>query len=477
MAAIGEQQSIIERTRREAQALRGWLYVVAHGQWQRVTSDEERGFSVEQMGLAVRWLGVIAVLLLSLFIGHIQRDRFDLPSPAVAGIIVAYNLLITFYLISRHNYASRRVMFAVMTLDWLAAALAVMLTGRSHSVFFILFFTLVITAAAQFGLLISLGYVAATFGFSAALYWLGLEASDLPLLGILSVYINALGLAAFATVALRQALYAEAERSRQERGRAADIARREQMERDFLSIVSHELRSPLTAMKTSISALQSVANRPEAESKLLANVNRSNERLIALVNDLLDVSRLQAGRLTVNMAPTDMCEVVAEAAAMVRPLTEAKGQELRVHLPDQPLYVLGDRRRLEQALLNLLFNANKFTASSGHISLGLRRGIGLSGGEQALVQVRDDGLGMSAEQQEHIFERFYSFSQIEPDKLATQKRSGEGLGLGLAIARSLVELHGGQMGVQSRLGWGSLFYLWLPTCPPDGCEVKAEDLE
>ncbi len=181
-------------------------------------------------------------------------------------------------------------------------------------------------------------------------------------------------------------------------------------------------------MKTSISALQSVDERPEAEVRLLANINRSNERLIALVNDLLDVARLQAGRLTMNIAPTDLREVVAEAAAMVRPLTEAKGQELRVHLADQPLYVMGDRRRLEQALLNLLFNANKFTPSGGHISLGLRRGIGQNGGEQALVQVRDDGPGMSAEQQEHIFERFYSFSQIEPDKLATQKprpRSGD----------------------------------------------------
>lgn len=475
MAAI-EEQSIIERTRQEAAALKGWLYAVARGEWQRVMGDEERGFSVEQMSLVVRWLGVVVVLLLSLFIGHLQRDRFDLPSPLVAVLVVGYNLLVSL-LLNRRSYGSRQMKFAVLSFDWLVAGLAVMLTGRSHSVFFILFFSLVITAAAQLGLLISLGYVAATFGFSAALYWLGLESSDLPLLGILSVYINALGLAAFATVALRQALYAEAGRSRLERGRAEDIARREQMERDFLSIVSHELRSPLTAMKTSISALQSVEGRPEAEERLLANINRGNERLIALVNDLLDVSRLQAGRLTVNLAQIDIREIVADAAAMVRPLCEAKGQELRVHLPDQALYVMGDRRRLEQALLNLLFNANKFTATGGHISLGLRRSIGQSGGEQALVQVRDDGPGMSAEQQEHIFERFYSVSQMGADKLATQKRSGEGLGLGLAIARSLVELQGGQMGVQSRAGWGSLFYLWLPTCLPAECKAMPEEGE
>ncbi len=470
MAAIDER-NVIRRTQQELHAIWRWLYQIGRG---GVAFGAEGGFSVEQMGLAVRWLGVVVVLLLSLFIDHIRRPSFDMPGLAVAGLAVVYNLLVTLFLLSGRHYASRRIVFAVLAVDWLVASLAVMLTGRSHSVFFILFFTLVITAAAQFGLHISLGYVAATFAFSATLYWLGLESDDLPLLGILSVYINALGLAAFATVALRQALYAEAERSRQESNRAAEMARREQMERDFLSIVSHELRSPLTAMKTSLSAVIAVEGRPPAEQRLLANIDRSNERLIALVNDLLDVARLQAGRLTLSLAPVDMREVVADAAAQVRPLTEARGQELRVHLPDQPLYVMADRRRIEQAALNLLFNANKFTPNGGHISLGLRRGVG-ERGEQAVLQVRDDGPGMSVAQQEHIFARFYSVNQMEQGKLATQKRTGEGLGLGLAITRSLVELHGGQIGVQSRRGWGSLFYIWLPTCPPAECDTNEEE--
>jgi len=452
------------RWQREARSFWLWLRGIAAGRWQLlVTLDERSGFSLEGMSLAVRWLGVLTVLALSFFIGHLPRPPFDLPGPVVAMAAVTYNLLVTLFLLTRRRYNNRRIVFAILLLDWLTAGAAVMLTGRAHSVFFILFFTLVITAAAQFGIITSLGYVGATFIFSAVLYWLGLERDDVPLLGILSVYINALGLAALATVALRQALYAEAERSRRASAKAEESANREQMERDFLSIVSHELRSPLTAMKTSISTLQAVP-QSEAELKLLANVNRSTERLIALVNDLLDLARLQAGRLQIVPTRIDLRAVVEEAAEHLRPLTEAKRQELRVHLGDEPIYVQAEKRRVEQALLNLLFNANKFAPEGGHLSVALRRGIGSDGCEQGLVQVRDDGPGLSPEQQERVFDQFYSVAHQETGKLATQKRSGEGLGLGLAITRSLIELQGGQVGVQSRPGWGSIFYFWLPLC-------------
>jgi len=235
-----------------------------------------------------------------------------------------------------------------------------------------------------------------------------------------------------------------------EREKAAESAAREQGERDLLNTVSHDLRTPLTAIKTGVSGLLAGdAPRPPAELRLLQNIDRSTERLILLVNDLLDMARLRAGRITLAHEQLDLAEVIHEAAATLRPLAEARGQTLTLALPAAGLYVAGDRRRLEQALLNILYNANKYTPAGGTITVGATPAA-----EAVRVWVRDSGPGIALADQRRIFERFY----VAP----TDGGRSDATGLGLAIAQSLVELHGGQIGVESRPGAGSLFYFTVP---------------
>src|SRR5579859_1276233 len=248
-----------------------------------------------------------------------------------------------------------------------------------------------------------------------------------------------------------------------ERDKATLSAEREQMERDLLNTVSHELRTPLTAIKTGVSGLLAGgASRPAAELRLLQNVDRSTERLILLVNDILDMARLRSRRITLAHEQLDISEVIGDAVATLRPLAEAKGQTVAVELPVRsdrawqatPLQVQGDRRRLEQVLLNLLYNANKYSPPGGRITVGAR-----AEGASVRVWVRDTGPGIEAADQRRIFEQFYVA------RAAGEGRS-EATGLGLAIARSLIELHGGQIGVESAPGAGSLFYFSVPIPAP-----------
>ena len=240
-----------------------------------------------------------------------------------------------------------------------------------------------------------------------------------------------------------------------EREKAAQAGARERLERDLLNTVSHELRTPLTAIKTSISGLQAApGTHSPAETRLLQNIDRSTERLILLINDVLDMARLRAGRVTLRPALVDLGALIREAGATVRPLADAKEQSLELALPGPAwatnLTVLGDRRRLEQVLLNILHNAIKYTPAGGVIRIGAE-GDAVS----VRVWVRDSGPGIPAADQAHIFERFYVGRADGPER-------ADATGLGLAIARSLIDLHGGYIGVTSRPGDGSTFYFTLP---------------
>ncbi|HUS14345.1 MAG TPA: ATP-binding protein [Chloroflexia bacterium] len=239
-----------------------------------------------------------------------------------------------------------------------------------------------------------------------------------------------------------------------EREKAASSAARELLERDLLNTVSHELRTPLTAIKTAVSGLLAgPATRPAPEQRLLQNVDRSTERLILLVNDLLDMARLRAGRVTLARERLDLHDVIADAVAAVRPLVEAKNQALRIETGSGALEISGDRRRLEQVLLNMLYNANKYTPSGGEIAVGATAEHG-----QARVWVQDSGPGIAPTDQQRIFERFYV--------AGSNHARGDATGLGLAIAQSLIELHGGTIGVASSPGSGSRFFFTVPEGAP-----------
>jgi signal transduction histidine kinase len=254
--------------------------------------------------------------------------------------------------------------------------------------------------------------------------------------------------AAQAAVALGNAtLYQQAVREREQ------LKELERLKSQFLSLVSHELRTPLSSIKASAEVLLSTAPQeaPEAQIRLLRNIDRSSDRLGALITDLLDLTRLEGGRLELHRESVDVRGIAEEALATVRPLADARRQTLTVSYDSQPCEVDGDRRRLEQIALNLLTNAVKYGRVGGRIWLLVRR----APGQSVRLEVRDDGPGIRESEQRNVFERFY-----RPDTDETRRASGTGLGL--PIARALTELHGGRIELRSEAGRGSTFVVTLP---------------
>jgi len=219
----------------------------------------------------------------------------------------------------------------------------------------------------------------------------------------------------------------------------------------FLATMSHELRTPLNSIIgfTAI-LLQELAGpiNPE-QRKQLEMVRNSSRHLLALINDVLDISKIEAGELKVRREPVGLREVIEGAVAVVRPLAERKRLAVAVSVGHGVDEVLGDRRRVQQILLNLLGNAVKFTASGGiSISAELEAG-------RACVRVADSGIGIPAEDLPHLFT---PFRQVDTGLAREQ----EGSGLGLAICRRLAELMDGSMAASSEPGRGSVFSLTLP---------------
>jgi len=225
----------------------------------------------------------------------------------------------------------------------------------------------------------------------------------------------------------------------------------EQLKSDFLSVVSHELRTPLTSIKASTILMlsQPLDEISDTEAKLLRNIDRNTDRLNGLVSDLLDVTKLQNGRIKLTLQPLNLAEVIQDVVASMRPLTDRRGQQLQVQLLTELSPLLADRRRLEQILTNLISNANRYTQQGGEI-----RVIVSYNQDSITVAISDNGPGIDSAEHELIFERFYRSTSSQASKTGT--------GLGLTIARSLVELHGGKIWVDSAPGKGSSFFFTLP---------------
>jgi len=222
--------------------------------------------------------------------------------------------------------------------------------------------------------------------------------------------------------------------------------------------VSHELRTPLSSIKTSAEVLLSTAppEATEAHVRLLRNIDRSSDRLSALITDLLDLARLEGGRLELQREPLDLRQVAEEAVATIRPLAEARRQTITLVTPSQPCRVDGDRRRLDQVALNLLTNAVKYSPVGGGIRIQVtRRTIG-----PVRLAVTDQGAGIAKPDRARVFERFYRLDNEETLR-------APGTGLGLPIARALVELHGGKIELRSTPGRGSTFVVTLPALETD----------
>ncbi|HEU0035135.1 MAG TPA: response regulator [Kofleriaceae bacterium] len=220
---------------------------------------------------------------------------------------------------------------------------------------------------------------------------------------------------------------------------------------DFLATVSHELRTPLNAMLGWLRLIDSGQIAPERQAQAIATVTRNAHVLAGLVEELLDVSRIISGKMRLDLQPVAPSAVVEAALAIVQPAAEAKSITIATSLDLLAGPVLADANRLQQVLWNLLTNAVKFTPPQGRIEVRLERVD-----SSAQVVVADDGAGIEPEFLPHVFERY----RQAPDAPA---RSGKGLGLGLAIARHLVELHGGTITAASAgAGRGATFTVRLP---------------
>jgi signal transduction histidine kinase len=225
----------------------------------------------------------------------------------------------------------------------------------------------------------------------------------------------------------------------------------ERLRTDLLATVGHELRTPLTAIRTSVGLLLDPGLEPtEAQrQQLLGTIGRSADRMQRLLTELLDLARLRAGRIEMQRTRFDARELAREVAVAIEPMAAARGQLVRLELADTPLPVDGDRRRLEQALLNLAANAQKFSPSGADITIA----AGFAPGAVCWA-VTDAGPGIGPEEQARLFERFFVGN-------ADQASAG-GAGIGLPTALAIAQAHGGTIEVDSAVGRGSTFRLVVP---------------
>jgi signal transduction histidine kinase len=229
-------------------------------------------------------------------------------------------------------------------------------------------------------------------------------------------------------------LYGEAER--------AILAREE-----TLSMVAHDLRNPLSTIMMGASSLLTMPASDDQRTKQLTIIKRASDRMNRLIQDLLSISRIEAGRLTLEARQTDVATLVSEALDMLRPLAAERTCRLESEVPSDLPPVHADSARVLQVLSNLVGNAIKFTPQGGRIVIGTKRV-----GEKVLFSVADTGPGIPAEKLPHIFDRFWQANHADR----------RGIGLGLAIAKGIVEAHGEQIWVVSEAGNGSTFLFALP---------------
>ncbi|MGW3889463.1 SpoIIE family protein phosphatase [Micromonospora chokoriensis] len=236
----------------------------------------------------------------------------------------------------------------------------------------------------------------------------------------------------------------------QERARAAELAALDRAKTNFFANVSHEFRTPLTLVLGPLEDMLADPALPASGTERLTTMHRNALRLLKLVNTVLDFSRLESGRLAARYQPTDLAGYTARLASTFRSATDRAGLRLVVDCPPLPAPVFVDRDMWEKIVLNLVSNAVKFTFD-GEIGVQVRA---LDGA--ARLEVTDTGIGIVPDEIPHVFERFHRVP-------GARARTHEGTGIGLALVRELVEMHGGEVGLTSQVDEGSTFTVTIPT--------------
>jgi signal transduction histidine kinase len=240
---------------------------------------------------------------------------------------------------------------------------------------------------------------------------------------------------------------------------ALDLGREHELERlkmEFLSTISHELRTPLTSIKGSLGLIRGGAvGNVSADMRELMDIALTNtERLINVINDILDIFQLERGQLRMRAMPMPLAGSVDRAIGAVATQSEVRGVQIESRVPPNLPQVVGDAKRVEQVLINLLSNAVKFSNPGGRVIVAAR-----AQGSSVTVSVQDFGRGISPAFQERLFSKFEHAQ-------SALTRENQGAGLGLAICRHIVDAHGGRIWVESEEGKGSTFYFTLPVAEP-----------
>jgi signal transduction histidine kinase len=240
----------------------------------------------------------------------------------------------------------------------------------------------------------------------------------------------------------------------QDKSRQLEVANKHKSE--FLANMSHELRTPLNAIiGFSEALLERMFGEMNAKQEdYLKDIHSSGKHLLSLINDILDLSKVEAGRMELELSEFDLPSAMQNAMTLVRERAQNHGIALKLHVDRKLGEIRADERKFKQILLNLLSNAVKFTPDGGRVEVDARRN-----GTSVEVSVKDTGVGIAKKDQEAVFEEF---RQVGRDYTSKQ----EGTGLGLALARRFVELHGGKIWLQSAPGKGSTFTFTLPLPGP-----------
>jgi signal transduction histidine kinase/ActR/RegA family two-component response regulator len=271
----------------------------------------------------------------------------------------------------------------------------------------------------------------------------------MDLLGNVTVLERPIRVAALVS-AVRTALRAR-RRQYQARGHIAELSAADRRKDEFLAVLAHELRNPLAPIRNSLHVLRLTGRHDAGAERVLQMMERQVGHMVRLVDDLLEVSRITQGRIELRKEPLELAAVVRVAVETSRPLIEAAGHRIVLELPPEPVAVEGDAVRLTQVVANLLNNAAKYSDPGGRIALEVRREA-----DSVAISVRDAGWGIPADMLPRLFDPFTQVARHA-------HRAQGGLGIGLTLVKTLVELHGGSVRAHSEgEGRGSEFVIRLP---------------
>ena len=424
----------------------------------RGPADLPTHLKLEWRFVLIRWIG-IAIVAPGLLLHDVPPDT-RLIAYGVLLAAALYNAVVQRELLHRHL---SRLLGVVTALGdtVLNIAMLVVLGGGFDSPISLFLVTIVVAIAMRFGYGPSTAAVLLLVAVNATMTVQMGQALDSAFLFRAGVLLLSALLASFLFEqgrADQAALQASNDELRRAYGDLAnahqELLQIDDVKSGFIANVSHELRTPLTSVLAYSELLLTYDPDPDQQREFVEIIHSESERLTRLIEEVLDISKIEAGEVVMQRAPVDMRAVIDATARAYRPMIEARGLAFEVEVPERLSWVEGDSDRLRQVVGNLLGNALKFTGD-GRIRLTVEN---LDG--EVLLTVSDSGSGIAPEHHACIFDKFQQLGDV-----LTQKPSGTGLGL--AICRQLVQVHGGRVWVESDLGEGATFKVVLPAAPAD----------